>query len=72
MRSLVFTFYVFLGLIGCVQINRLGGEGEVMVLVNTLEVKVKNTERLIDMIFQELMSRPKGGEGAYNLRISVW
>ena len=21
---------------------------------------------------QELMSRPKGGEGAYNLRISVW
>ena len=52
MRSLVFTFYVFLGLIGWVQINRLDGEGEVMVLVNTLEVKVKNTERLIDMIFK--------------------
>ena len=23
-------------------------------------------------LYQELMSRPKGGEGAYNLRISVW
>ena len=24
------------------------------------------------VLYQELMSRPKGGEGAYNLPISVW
>ena len=52
-------------------------EPSIMVCVSPLTALVMDTEKQdlhtnASSSDQELMSRPKGGEGAYNLRISVW